>query len=109
MNKPNIPTQLASQMGMGRPGGMMSKASRPVMGGSPGKGFAALESALLKGPKPNPKSVAKGKAGRQFFTKAAGGDETDSVMKVPGTVTANPSALRMTQQRTGMPYGKITR
>lgn len=109
MMKPNIAAQLGSQMGMGRPGGMTSKVSTPVMGGTPGKGFAALENALLKGPKPNPKKLAKGKAGRQFFNQAAGGDETDNTMKVPGTVTSNPSALNMAQQRTGTPYGKITR
>jgi hypothetical protein len=74
MKKPLIVSQLSSQMGMGRPGGAASKGSMPSVMKSSGSAFAAMENTLLKGATPNPKSMAGGGSGRQFYTKAAGGD-----------------------------------
>jgi len=54
--KPNIASQLMSQVGMGRPGGSMSRGSKPIKG-STGRTFAAMENALLKGGKASPKKV----------------------------------------------------
>lgn len=85
MLKPNVSAQLMSQMGMGRPGGMASRASQSVSP-STGSKFAAMQSTLLKGQKPDPKKTGAGKPGRQFFTKAAGGD-AGGLKKVRGTIT----------------------
>lgn len=92
MKKPNIQSQLASQIGMGRPGGMMSRMAPPVKS-TKGSNFAAMEATLLKGKRPDPKKLASGKAGRQFFVKAAGGDSASGVAKVPGSYSGNPTGL----------------
>lgn len=86
--KPQVNSQLMSSMGMGRLGGASSKASTPVPA-STGKGFAAMEQTLLKAGAKNPKAVTKGKPGRQFFTKAAGGDK--SLGTKGSTPKANPT------------------
>lgn len=67
----NMPAQLTAQTGLGRPGGMASRGSSPVSP-TPGSKFAGMENAMLKQLKPNPKLLAKGKATRQFKTKASG-------------------------------------
>lgn len=66
------PMELFKPSGMGRAGGMTSKGSMPnPMAASTGGKFAAMENALLKTPKPNPKKLAKG-GGKQFKTQAGG-------------------------------------
>ncbi len=57
-------SQLSKQVGLARPGGMMSKASNPVSISKSG-GYAAMESALLKAKKPSAKKLAPG-GGKQF-------------------------------------------
>ena len=58
--------------GMIRAGGMLSSGSAPnPMAASKGGTFAALENALLRTKKPNPKKLAKG-GGKQFQTQAGG-------------------------------------
>ena len=73
MKKPNIMTQLSAQSGLGRPGGMMSKASTPVPA-STGRGFAAMENAMSKQLAPNPTKMTKGMKTRQF--KKGAGENT---------------------------------
>ena len=89
--KPTGKAQLTAQTGLGRQGGISSKMSKPpVMKGTPGAGFAAMENALLKGPKPDPAAMSGGGAGRQFFTKAAGGD-VSGLAKMPKAYNYNRS------------------
>jgi len=78
MIKPKVSSQLMTQMGLGRPGGMKSAASTPAKKGKGGN-FAALENALLKKGVKTPsdaKRVTAGQPGRQFFTKSSGGDSS---------------------------------
>src|SRR5215469_12751764 len=89
--QPNLSTQLMSQSGMSMPGGMKSQMSKQPVSGR-GKGFAAMENALLKSGKPNPKKVTAGKPGRQFFNQAAGGDAT-GLPKTRTTIHASPSKV----------------
>lgn len=63
--------QLTSQTGLGRPGGAASRGSSPKVNQGVGSGFAAMENALLKTKKPDPKKLAKG-GGKQFKTQAGG-------------------------------------
>ena len=72
--KANIVSQLENQSGLGRQGGAASKGSVPNIMKGTGSGFAAMENTLLKGVAPDPKSLAGGGSGRQFYTKASGGD-----------------------------------
>ena len=73
--KPNVAAQLNMQTGLGRPGGMMSKASSPnVMQSTKGAKFSAMQNSLIKGLTPDPKSMSGGNSGRQFYTQATGGD-----------------------------------
>lgn len=93
--KPSVSAQLMSQMGMARSGGIASRGSNSAMS-SKGSGFAAMENALLKGPKPNPKKMAAGKPGRQFFTKSAGGDQS-GLKKVKGAVSSSKGPVMSAQ------------
>lgn len=88
--KPQVNSQLMSSMGMARIGGAASKASTPVPA-TPGRGFAAMEQALLKSGNAKPKSVTAGKPGRQFFTKNAGGDK--SLGTKGSTMKSNPTVF----------------
>jgi len=66
MPKPNIVSQLQSQVGMGRMGGMASLGSKPPVT-SPGSKFAGMENAMLKKLKPDPIKMASGaKKAKQF-------------------------------------------
>jgi hypothetical protein len=76
--KPQVASQLMSQMGLGRTGGAASKGSTPVSK-SKGANFSALENALLKKGVKKPadaKKVSGGGPGRQFFNQASGGDSS---------------------------------
>src|SRR5262245_28574109 len=66
-------TQLSRPKGLSRMGGAASRGSTAVPA-SRGKNFDAMEGALLKSKKPNPKKLsANPQPGRQYFTSAAGG------------------------------------
>ena len=67
MKKPNIPTALMSQTGMGRTGGMMSQGSKPNVMQNQGAQFAAMENLMLRKGAKNPKAITKGGNGRQFL------------------------------------------
>lgn len=72
--RPNLfPGLLPKQTGLARPAGIPSRVSTPApqMKNSAGGNFAAMENALLKGPKPNHKKLSPGKGGKQFV-KAGG-------------------------------------
>lgn len=87
MLKPKVSAQLMSQTGLGRPGAMASRGSKPVQS-SKGSKFAALQNALLKRGVQTPslaKKVSAGKPGRQFFVKAAGGDSALGTPKSDST------------------------
>lgn len=93
MLKPSVSSQLMSQTGMGRPGGMASRGAQPKVS-SRGSGFAAMENALLKGGIKTPvqaKKAAGGGPGRQFGTKASGGDVAGSKPFSNAKVSANPT------------------
>lgn len=97
--------QLSKQTGMGRPGGMASMGSKPpVMRGSKGANFSAMENTLLKGSAPNPTSLSgigggigtgTGQAsGRQFYTNATGADL--------GQAMSGPSPIVKMKRKAGM-------
>lgn len=95
MQKPKVTSQLTSNAGMGRLGGATSRGSTPVRG-SQGSGFAAMEGALLKsGVKTTAqaKRVTGGGVGRQFGTKAAGGDVKGSLPSSNKAIGASPTIL----------------
>jgi hypothetical protein len=72
MPKALMPGLLKAQTGMARAGGQPSSGSMPnPMRASTGGNFAALENALLKGPKPNHKKMAPGSKSRPFKKAAA--------------------------------------
>jgi len=74
MPKPSIVSQLQSQVGMGRMGGMASRGSAPPVT-SPGSKFAGMENAMLKKLKPDPIKIAMGKKKAKQFKKAADEDQ----------------------------------
>jgi hypothetical protein len=93
--KPNVPSQINSQIGLARPGGAGAKIVKPpVMKGTPGSSFAAMESSLLKGLSPNPKSLSGGGSGRQFYNQASGGDLAAGLAKVPGKFSTKPKKIK---------------
>lgn len=67
LNRPMA--QLTKQTGLGRPGGAASRGSTPSVA-TPGRGFAAMENAMMKTLKPNVKKLAPTK-GRQVKKAAA--------------------------------------
>ncbi len=76
MLKPNIMSQLQSQAGLGRIGGMASMGSKPPVT-SPGSKFAGMENAMLKKLKPNPIKMTPGKKGKQFKKAADESQESE--------------------------------
>lgn len=93
MMKPNVSAQLMSQVGLGRPGGMASRATKPAVK-SRGSGFAAMENALLKGGVKTPaqaKKVTSGGPARHFNTQASGGDIVGSKPFSNKATPANPT------------------
>ena len=96
-----IRSQLATNNGMSRMGGAASRGSKAI-GGSKGRSFAAMENALLKGGIKSPaqaKRAAKGQPGRQFMTKASGGDMSLSKPRSDVAIKSNPTALRSLQMK----------
>ena len=88
----NVRSQLASQMGLGRPGGAASRGSNPASS-TKGSNFAALENALLKKGVKKPadaKKVTAGKPGRQFFNQASGGDSALSKPSSDKAIKSQP-------------------
>ncbi len=74
MQKPNIVSQLQSQVGLGRVGGMASMGSKPPVT-SPGSKFAGMENAMLKKLKPDATKMAMGKKKAKQFSKNSGSEE----------------------------------
>jgi hypothetical protein len=58
---------------LARPGGASSKASTTIAPDG-GSRLSGMRSLLLKGLDPDVKKLAGGGSGRQFYTKASGGD-----------------------------------
>lgn len=93
--KPKVVSQLTNNSGMGRLGGAASRGSTPVRG-SQGSSFAAMEGGLLKSGVKTPaqaKKVTGGGAGRQFGTKAAGGDVKGALPSSNKQISAAPTIL----------------
>jgi len=103
MVKPQVAAQLMSSMGMARLGGASSKASSKQVNKGQGSQFASMEAALLKNGVKNPmqaKKATAGKPGRQFMTKAAGGDSSLGKPKSDVKISAQPgSALQAAWSR----------
>jgi hypothetical protein len=97
MLKPKVSSQLMSQTGMGRPGAAASRGSTKVRGDK-GSALAAMQNALLKGPRPNPKQLAPGSRGPQFSTQAGGavkaGRTKAAYSPAQGTAMARTDAMR---------------
>lgn len=90
-----IKSQLSSNSGMGRLGGAASRGSTPVRG-SKGSAFASMEQGLLKNGIKNPgqaKRATGGGPGRQFGTKAAGGDVKGNTPSSNKSFSSNPTIL----------------
>lgn len=107
MLKPSVSSQLMSQTGMGRLGGMKSAMSTPASKGKGGT-FATLENSLLKKGVKSPgdaKKVTAGKPGRQFFTKASGGDSSLAKPSSDKKITSQPGAPLMGAWARN--YGKV--
>jgi len=98
MIKPSVSSQLTSQTGMGRPGGMASRGSTRVKGDQ-GSGLAAMQNMLLKLKRPNPKQLAPGSRGPQFSTQA-GGSQKAGRTKAAFSTPQGPAMRRTDAMRT---------
>lgn len=75
MPKPSIMSQLQSQVGLSRLGGMAARGSTPVST-SPGAKFAGMENAMLKKLKPDAVKMSPGKKGKQYKKAAKENEES---------------------------------
>ena len=98
----NISSQLKSQTGMGRQGGMASRGSTPVPA-SKGSSFAAMQSMLNQLKRPDPVKMTLGKPSRQFVKLAAGGPKKFGSPRPAITSQPGPAVMRTAANRTVPP------